>query len=215
MAGRKNKRLTFGPENIAHKSGLNDDGTPNIYWQKFEERIAMYKDLSPTEWTDEQILGYLLHRYVEHFGIGFTLSYSGAPGKCSEMYCVRRMLTTVGTKKGHIAKEYIDWVFDENIIKRKVRVTSLAFFFTPKLCSEFKTIYRSKNTITKTTPLPPDFIEAAQKLDLSVNTYGDLAFAKMALDYDPTREDLANYNSLFAHLKETGFDDNILTTLHD
>lgn len=204
----RNKSITLVPKKITKPSGLKNDGTPNVAWRKFKERLEEFDKTPPENWAPEHILGYLLDRYQSVYEMSFSLSYSGPPSKCSEMYCVKRMLTTIGTEKGNLAKEYVDWVFEKKIIPNKIAIKSLAFFFTSGLCNEFKSVFKKRNKITRSTQLPQYLLDITNKLQL--NTYGDLAFAKLALDSDPEREDL---NNLFRELENAGFNEMVLQAL--
>lgn len=210
MAGRKKIKLI--PDSVNKPSGLKTDGTPNVHWERFTERLKSFSFKSPTEWSEEDILGYLLDRYSKCFGMEWSLSYSGPPTKCPEMYIIRRMLTTVGTQKGTIAKQYIDWVFDSEIIPKKKQITSIAYFFNVGLCNQFKANFKKASTITRTTELPNEYVNHAASLGLTVFTYGDLAFAKQAIDCNPD-ESLNQYVELFSRLEQDGFDKEILNQL--
>lgn len=200
MAGRKNMK---------HLSGLKQDGSPNKSWQKFEQRLYNFESVALHEWCAEEVLGYILKRYKDHYGISYTLSYSGPPSKSSELYVITRMMTMVGTKKGWILKQYVDWVFETQIIPKKTKITSLAFFFTTNFCKQFKTVFQTNNKITRSTNLPAEHMDIITSLNLTITTYGDLAFAKLMANNDPS----SIYNELFKKLDEVGFDINILETL--
>jgi hypothetical protein len=213
MAKRTNKKINFIPESISKPSGIKHDGTPNVAWRKFEEKIRSCDNTPLPDWESEHILGHILKRYAEHYGMEFSLSYSGPPTKCSEMFCVKRIMTTVGSQKGWILKDYIDWVFDKIIIPKKTAVTSLAFFFTKDIANQFKAEFKKRSTITKSTELPDNYLNLVTSLNLSACTYGDLAFIKMAVENDPDRDDFAAYHELFKKLDENGFDISALQTL--
>lgn len=213
MAGRKKVTTTLlVPESVNKPSGLKTDGTPNVHWQRFSDKIKLFLSKSPIEWSEEEILGYLLDRYSKHFGIEWSLSYSGPPTKCPEMYIIRRMLTTVGTQKGTIAKQYIDWVFDKEIIPKKKQISSLAYFFNVGLCNQFKANFRKDTTITRTTELPDAYKDYINSLGLNISTYGDLAFAKQAIDNNPD-DSLKPYMELFEILEKDGLDKEMLNQL--
>lgn len=202
-------------KNIRKVSGLKSDGTPNAYWRRFKERLTNFESIPINEWAEEEMLGYLLKRFNDHYGIEFSLSYSGPPSKCPEMYCIRRIMENVGTKKGWIMKEYIDWVFDSIIIPQKTKVESLGYFFNQKICNRFKGVFRERQKITRSTALPNDFIIAAQNNGFDIQCYGDLAFMKMAVDNDPNRTDAFTIRTLLQQLESMGFNTAILNSLED
>jgi hypothetical protein len=214
MATRKAKSVILLPESVKKPSGLKKDGTPNVAWRDFSERLNNFDQIQIDQWEAEEILGYILKRYKDHYDINFSLSFSGPPSKCGEIYCVRRMMQTVGSQRGSIIKEYIDWVFDTIIIPKKMSVTTLAFFFTLRMCNEFKSIFKKRTQITKSTDIPSNYQTIISNLGLSINTYGDLAFVKMALDKDDSESDSYDvYRKLFSELREIGFDECVLNSM--
>lgn len=194
-------------------SGLNLDFKPNAYWRRFKERLDSYDQVPVNEWKEDQFLGHILKRYKDFMGVEFGLSYSGPPTKCKEIYCIRKVVLYLGTDDSETLKKYIDWVFDTNIIPNRVTIKSIAYFFTTNLVLKFKAELRKMNKITRASQLPESYIEKVHNLELDVKTYGDLAFAKAAIDNDPGDSDLAIYLRLFEELKAVGFDEGILKSL--
>lgn len=206
MAGTKKRQA-------GKLSGLNSDGSPNAHWKKFKERLDNYNDTAIENWTHEHILGHILKRYKDQVGTDFSLSHSGPPTKCKELYCTRRLVLALGTEDPIIIKKYIDWVYDTIIIPGKVLVSSIAYFFTINMILKFKQEQRKQARISRATKLPENYLNIVQEMSLDVKTYGDLAFAKMALENSPENEDLAIYLQLFNALKVIGFNENILGKL--
>ncbi len=194
-------------------SGIKDDGDPNAYWRRFKQRLDSYADIPLSDWKQEQILGHILKRWKDHAGMEYPLSYSGPPTKCKEIYCVRRTMLMLGTENPHILKEYVDWIFDTKIIPGKVELTSIAYFFVSGFILNFKAELRKRARISRATELPPEIQNVAIGLELDIRTYGDLAFAKVALEDDPENEELDIYSHLFIKLKEMGFDEDVLSSL--
>jgi len=211
----KQKTITLVPDKIRKPSGLKNNGCPNVPWRKFKERIDNYANVPLEEWGDEEILGHIAKRYKDHYGIEFGLSYSGPPSKCGEMFLIRRMKYKLGTEKGHILKDYINWVFDKILIPQKMTLSSLAFFFTEKIVQQYRSEFKKRNTITKSTELPNDYIITAENLDLKINTYGDLIFVKMALENNPEREDFDIYQKFLTEIKHKGFDEQVLNGMDE
>jgi hypothetical protein len=199
MATRK-KAITKGK-----LSGLKEDGTPNAAWQKFIARMNLYETLPVKEWKNDQFIGYILKKYKEAHGVEFTLSYSGAPTKCKESYAMKRTILMLGFSEPEKIKDYIDFVFD-NFLKDSI-LTSIGFFFTTSFILKYKQYLRKKDKITRTTELPPTYKQIISNFDLSLNTYGDLAFVQVAIDDDPENEDNEIYHRLFSE-----FNNNNLST---
>jgi hypothetical protein len=194
-------------------SGLKEDGSPNNSWLKFKAKLSecTYDDIS--EWKEHHFLGHILKRYKDYMGIDFTLSYSGPPSKCSELFCVKRMISFLGTDDNQTIKDYIDFVFDQYIVPKKVSLSSIAYFFTTNFIFEFKKKFRKETKITRSTLLPQDCKSVVTNLNLDVITYGDLAFAKIAVENDPNNNELEIYTKMFDELKSIGFDDSVLGRL--
>jgi hypothetical protein len=194
-------------------SGLKQDGRPNAYWRKFKERLDSYSDLPVEEWKDDQILGHILKRYKDQMGIDFALSFSGPPTKCKEIYCLRRTILALGTEDPVSIKTYIDWMFDSIIIPNKVTISSIAYFFTTTFILKFKQESRKKSRITRATFLPEEYKTIISNLELDVSTYGDLAFAKVAIQDDPGNSAYDVYGKMFTELKTIGFDESVLNAI--
>ena len=212
MATRK-KAVEPKVTKVKKISGLKEDGTPNAFWQKFKCKLATYDADDISQWHEYHFLGHILKRYKDHIGIEFTLSYSRAPTKSPEMFCVKRMISFLGVDDNQTIKDYIDFVFDQYIIPKKVFVTSIAYFFTTNFIFEFKKKFRKESRITRSTPLPTDYKSVVNNLNIDVCTYGDLAFAKVAIENDPNSSELDIYIRMFDALKNLGFDDGVLGRL--
>jgi len=209
MATKRKTKIT--PTGTRKPSGLKVDGTPNVPWQKFQNKLRDYNSTPVDEWKEVNILGYLLSKYKDQYEIEYGLSYSGPPSKCSEMYVIKRMMTTIGTERGAICQDYINWVFETHIAPSNKEIVSLAYFFNKGIISKYRAIFKTRLKVTKTTALPAKYLEQISILELSISTYGDLAFAKMAVDSSP--EDYPEYSTLFDNLKAAGINTTILNTL--
>jgi len=193
-------------------TGLKQDGLPNAYWRRFKERLDAYHETPVEGWKDEHVLGHVLRRYRDHYGFEYALSYTGPPSKCKEMYTMRRVLLAIGAEQNMaLAKKYVDWVYDKTIIPKNVEMKSLMFFLGGNLIYRFKMDTFKSRKITRATTLPKQYLDIAEGLDLSVTTYGELAFAKMAVDNDP--DSYTNYGMLFAKLKEAGFNEEVFNKM--
>ena len=193
--------------------GLKEDGTISGPWKKFKSRLDSYSDAPINEWDEYHYLGHILKKYKDYMGSDFPLSYCGAPSKCGEMYCVKRMVLSLGVDDKQTIVDYINFVYDKYIIPGNISVSSLAYFFTANFIFEFKKKFRKETKITRTTQLPPNYKNVIVSLELDVCTYGDLAFAKIAIDNDPKSTDLEIYSRMFCELKNIGFDDSVLGRL--
>jgi hypothetical protein len=196
------------------RAGVNKDGLPNAFWRRFKKDLDKYADVPVKDWQEKQVLGHIMKRYKDLMGIDFSLSYVGAPGKSKEIFCIRKLMLNLGTEDGIMLKRYIDWVFDTIIVPKGVTLTSIAYFFVNEFILAFKKeLNKSKPKVTRATDLPDDIKTCAANLSLDIKTYGDLAFAKVALREDPGNKDLEKYFDLFVELRRYGFDDSVLGSL--
>ncbi len=182
-------------------------------WQKFLAKFKEIEDLPITEWKEPHVLGYFCKRYEMYYGQKFALSFRGAPSKCNEIYMIKKTMAMLNTTDMLIIHDYIDWIFDQKIIPGKIKIRSIGFLTTPGFGNEFNQYRIKKEKIIKSTELPAKYRKIADDLDLSVITYGDLAFIKMALEQSSDNDTRAPYKILFRDLIALGFEPTILNTL--
>ena len=149
-------------------SGLKEDGSLNNAWLKFKSKLSGYSYDDISEWKEYHFLGHILKRYKDYMGIDFTLSYSGPPSKCSELFCVKRMISFLGADDNQTIKDYIDFVFDQYIVPKKVSLSSIAYFFTTNFIFEFKKKFHKESKITRSTLLPQDCKSVVRTLTLTL-----------------------------------------------
>jgi hypothetical protein len=182
-------------------------------WQKFLAKFSEIHELPVSEWKEVHMLAYICQKYEHQFGSKFAISYRGAPSKCPEIYMIKKMLAMVNTTSMRKLKLFIDWVWETKIAPNKVRFRTLGFFTTPGFANEFDAAKVAASKITKTTPIPEEYLQVAQMMELEVATYGDLAFIKMAVDQSDNSESRMPYKKLLNHLSSIGLDLNLLNNL--
>lgn len=181
-------------------------------WQKFLAKFDEIQTLRTSQWKEVHFLGHICKRYLGIYGKAFALSYKGAPSKCTEIFMVKRMIAMLGTSNPHVIKAYIDWVYDKKIIAKDFNFRAIGFFCNTSMVNEFQIVRAKQSKIEKSTELPNEYKEAANVLELTVNTYGDLAFIKMALDQSAENERIP-YRTLFNNLMAIGFEPSVLKDL--
>lgn len=174
-------------------------------WRNFFDKFKEIDVIKVSKWKDVHVLAYICKRYYSHYGKKYSVAIKGAPGKSPDIQIIRRIIAMLDTSNMKVIKEYVDWVFDTKIITRKIKVNSLAFFLTSGFANGFQFYYQEKNKITRSSVLPDEFKFLAEALKININTYGDLAFIKLALEQDP--ENRQEYKNLFNHLKSLGFEE--------
>ena len=182
-------------------------------WRNFFDKFSEINTLSISEWKEVHMLAYLAQRYEQLYQEKFAFSFKGPPSKCTEMVLVKKMCAMLNTSDSKKIKEYIDWVFSEKILPKKMRIRSLAFFMTPGLGNEFNWAWKKQRQITKSSALPADYLELGKDLNLSLETYGDLAFLKQAIDQDPHSEARQPYREVWQKILSLGFDATVLGNL--
>jgi len=163
-------------------------------------------------WKEVHILAYICKRFKELYNKDYAITQKNAPSKCPDMFFVRKMISTLGTTNMVIVKEYIDWIYDKKIIPENKKIRTLSYFMTAGFVNEFYFQKSESEIVKRSTSLPKNYKEIANALNVSVDTYGDLAFIKMASDR--AKGDLNNPNVVFfENIKALGFDISILEKL--
>jgi len=175
-------------------------------WQKFFRKFAEIEEIPVSEWKPVHHLAHFALRYEQHYGKRFSFSVRGAPSRCAEVYMLKRIGGMLGTSNQKTLKEYIDWVFDAKLIPTSRKIRSLGFFANTSFCNEFHAYVSERSRIYRYTELPDEYKKVAESLDIPANTFGDLAFAKAAIDMSRDSESVAPYKALFNELYKIGFE---------
>jgi len=180
------------------------------HWQKFLLKFEEINNLDPSEWKEVHLLSFFCKRYEQAYSQKYSLSFkTTAPSRCPEINVIKRVQAMLNTTNTAIVKEYIFWVFDVKIVPSKTKIRSINYLLTNGYGNEFNQFWINKNKVDKTTELPDEYKQIALKLGVQVSTYGDLAFAKMALEsYD--NDSTEPYKKLFHTLKVIGFNEDVL-----
>jgi len=186
---------------------------PNKWWANFFEKFKEIETLKISQWKEIHHLAYICKRYKDIYGRQFSFSFKSSPGKCPEMVLVKRIGPMIGTSNQKIIKEYIDWVFDEKIIPKNMHLRSLGFLTLPGLGNEFLAAKAKAKIIDKTTILPKEYQDIVDRFELPIQTYGDLAFAKNAIDEAPEDESRLPYKNMLNQLYCMGLEPSILSGL--
>lgn len=153
-------------------------------WIKWE---TQYKDLwkSKDNWNDKKnhltiLLGYFCARYKDYYQIDYTLSLNEKGlFRGPEINVLRRVYSMLNSDPW-IVKDYIDYVFQVKIHKRKKRVTSLSFLAVVDIIQEFKFAVKQSEKVDRSTKLPEKMVawvnqHAPEVLDfVSLSDFGDL-----------------------------------------
>lgn len=151
-------------------------------WQKFFKKFEEIDTIKVSEWKDVHVLAYICQRYEKQYGRKFAVTIKGAPTKSPDMYMVKRIRAMVGTTNMRTIKAYVDWVFDNKIIPKRVVFQKIGFFVTSAFVNEFSFAKKKAAEITRTTEVPGAYKHIGSELGVAINTYGDLAFIQMSVE---------------------------------
>ena len=182
---------------------------PSKHWENFFNKFNQIDTLDISAWKEVHFLSYFCKRYKEVIGVDFAFSFKGAPSKCPEMVMIKKIIAMLNCNNNDYIKYYIDWVFDNKIKPNKMQIKSLAFFLTPGIGNEFNIFMKNKNKITRSTELPMIFKELLSDLDITLDTYGDLAFFQQSVK-ENKRDD---YCKVLNRLYVLGLDPKILENI--
>jgi len=195
---------------MADKANDLISGLPKS-WQKFFARFEEIDTLKVSQWKEVHVLAYICRRFEEVFGRRFSVTIKSSPSKSPDIYMMKRIVAMLGTSNMRTVKEYVDWVYDTKIIPKNIRIRKVGYFITSGFANEFYFARDNAAKIKRSTALPNSYKKVAVNLGVSAETYGDLAFIKMAADQSAS----GPYNVLFANLEAMGFDLNILKEISE
>jgi hypothetical protein len=176
-------------------------------YQKFFAKFNEIDSIKIEDWKVVHILGYFCKRYHNYYNMDYTFRFNDtAPSKAYESYQIKK-LSQMLSSDPQILKNYIDWIFDTKIIARKKRLTAIGYLTTVDLVNEYKFLFLFKKQlgpIDRSTELSLKTLETIKSFELSLKTYGDLAFIKKIIDIGGNVDD--KYKKLFDILSIDGFD---------
>ncbi len=183
---------------------------PSIYWEKFFKKFSDIDALPIKDWQVVHLLSYFSKRYEDHYGVKFSFKFNtNSPSKSYEVFQVRKLGQIISSDP-QILKDYIDWFFENKIILKKKRITSMSFMTDTNTANEYKFKKLAMDVtqnVDRTTSLPPNLLEMAIRLNVDCKTYGDLAFIKRMVETGSGDNDS---KTLLIWVSESGFDLSIL-----
>jgi hypothetical protein len=184
-------------------------------WQKFFAKFEEINTLKVSQWKEVHILAYICKRYKETYNQDWVHTIKGAPSKCNDIQMIKKIFVMFNTSNQKIVKDYIDWVFDEKLLKnkRKIPFKKISFFLTPGFGNEFVIVKKQKPEYRRSTELPDNYKWLANELGVYANTFGDLAFIKMKCNNITDNND--PYKLFLANLEALGLDISVIDTLSD
>lgn len=160
---------------------INLSESPNNNYIKFFNKFKEISTLDIKEWNGTHVLGYFIHKYEETYGAKYKFKYNTtAPSKCFEVFQIRRLGLMLSSDP-KVLKNYIDWVFENKIIKPKKRITSVSYLNKEDNLKEFKNncFIEDKVKINRSTSLPDDVKKMFNDIGYGISSYGELAFLSL------------------------------------
>jgi hypothetical protein len=178
-------------------------------YQRFLNKLPEHATLDISKWGVVHILGYFCARYKKHYGVDYTFRFNNpAPSKSYEVYRIKSLAQMLSSDPT-ILKDYIDWLFETEVVARKKRITALGFITNVDLVNKYKflKLAMGSKTIDRATKLPKQYIDAMAKHNVLIFDYGTLAFVKQCVDAGTEEQ---HYADAINELKKIGMDLEIL-----
>ena len=184
---------------------------PSVHWKKFFQLANKTDTIPVEEWNTTNLIGYFCKKYKDYYNLDYTFKFnSTAPTKSYEVFNFRK-LSSMLSSEPNILKDYIDWFFQNKIVARKRRITSMAYLTDAITVNEykFKKLLISKNiSIDRSTTLPPNYIEVITGFGQHISNYGELAFIKRCMDNGNATD--PKFKEMMDALRKAGLDTNSL-----
>lgn len=179
---------------------------PNASYQKMFDKFKEIDTLPMDQWNKNHLLGYFVRCYKDKYGIDYGFRFNTPqPSKSFEIFHIGSIGSKLSTDP-IIFKQYIDWVFTNEVPKLKRRFTSISFLNNEERLNFFKwkvlTSPKEASSYDRSTTLPSPYLEAM--IGTGIKTFGDLAFANSAIKIGSLKNEAVI--SAFSKLQEIGFD---------
>lgn len=190
-------------------NNYNLNELPNENYKKLFEKFKEIETIETSKWNTNHILGYFVKKYKQQYNTDYKFKFNTPqPSKCFEIFQVKRLANFLSSDP-NILKEYIDWIFQNKVVKAKRKLTSISFMTLESVVNEYKINFalNPNQAINRTTNIPSKYKNIFPNTLSHVNTYGDLAFIYQV-------PELVKENStLFDQMKLLGFDFSILNKI--
>lgn len=132
-------------------------------WIRWRESYSSFWQ-DPLKWESKKdhlvcLLGYFTDKYKSHYGIPYTFSLNDRGlFNGPEIFCIRKMYAMLNND-ALLSKDYIDWIFENKVIKKNKKITSLSFLAVPDLIQEFRFSKSKSRRITRDRLLPEKMLQ--------------------------------------------------------
>lgn len=195
-------------KNIINLDGGILSDVPNDHWKKFFLKFEEINNIELKDWKVVHILSYFCKKYSSLYNKDYKFKFNTpSPSKCFEVFQIKRLGASLSSDP-NILKSYIDWVFENKIIKAKKRITSVSFLNTENFLFEYKKYHlnhlNNDENILRTSSLPEKYKSVFKNAGFEIATYGDLAFLSKMSDMP------FELIGAFQKIEDLGFNSDIL-----
>jgi hypothetical protein len=182
---------------------------PNEKYQKFFAKFTEIETLDVSQWKTAHVLAYFCKKYKETYGVDYSWKFNNpSPAKCFEVWQFNTLCAKLSANP-KILRDYIDWVYQNEVPKIKTKFRSISFITQDDRVINYKMnvlLAGQKNLhVDRSTPLPATYTDILKETaKINILTYGDLAFVAQM---EPLPD---NISQAIQQLKDLGFDIDVL-----
>lgn len=181
---------------------------PNEKYQKFFSKFEEIDSLDVSEWKPVHLLGYFCKKYQDTYNVKYQFKFNNpSPTKSFEVFQIKKLASMLSANP-KILKEYMDWIYENKVVKAKRRLTSISFMTVEGVVNDYKInilLKGKKNlNVDRSTPLPDKFKVIFQQAGVTISNYGELAFLSQMSDMPEA------LTEAFQQAEQKGFDKEVL-----
>lgn len=182
---------------------------PNDKYQKFFDKFNEIDSLDVSQWKAAHVIGYFCRKYKQIYQQDYAWKFNNPnPSKCFEVWQFNTLCAKLSANP-KILRDYIDWVYQNEVPKVKTKFRSISFLTQDDRVFNYKMNVllagQKSLSVDRSTLLPTIYRDILKEIaNLIINTYGDLAFVSQM---DPMPD---NISSAIDKMSEQGFDREVL-----
>jgi hypothetical protein len=181
---------------------------PNEKYKKFFDKFEEINFLEIEKWGPAHLLGYFCKKYYDTYNVKYQFKFNNpSPTKSFEVFQIKKLASMLSANP-KILKEYIEWIYENKVIKAKRRLTSISFMTVEGVVNDYKinVLLKGKKNLNvdRSTPLPDKYKIIFQQAGVTITNYGELAFLSQMSDMPEA------LNEAFRKAEQEGFDKEVL-----
>jgi len=153
-------------------------------YAKWFAQFPEIETLPTKDWRPVHVIAYWIKLYKNHYGVDYTFKFNHtAPSKSFELLQIKKIANMLSSDPV-ILRGYIDWFFENIIVAKKKRITSIALIADANEVNRYKKLLMNPNqSIDRSTPLPQNYMSIVKSFNTNINNYGELAFIRESEEY--------------------------------